>query len=157
MVLDCKVDFKNNVRSIEVYVKSLGTSTLTEDEENAILENYSEKIQYKNLTFEGYYKKDSNKIVKATNDSDGDKVTLSLINKVIDINKDFNTTLSIETKTIKDSEIGTHLTTKDEVAEAKCWLFYDIIVNAVKDKVVAMKSKETDFEDKEVSRESEEF
>ena len=157
MVLDCKVDFKNNVRSIEVYVKSLGTSTLTEDEENAILENYSEKIQYKNLTFEGYYKKDSNKIVKATNDSDGDKVTLSLINKVIDVNKDFNASLTIETKTIKDSELGTHLTTKDEVAEAKCWLFYDIIVNAVKDKVVAMKSKETDFEDNEVSRESEEF
>ena len=157
MVLDCKVDFKNNVRSIEVYVKSLGTSTLTEDEENAILENYSEKIQYKHLTFEGYYKKDSGKIVKATNDSDGDKITLSLINKVIDVNKDFNATLSIETKTIKDSELGTHLTTKDEVAEAKCWLFYDIIVNAVKDKVVAMKSKETDFEDNEVLRESEEF
>ena len=163
MILDCKVDFKNNVRSIEVYVKSLGTSTsastyaLTEDEENAILENYSEKIQYKHLTFEGYYKKDSNKIVKATDDSDGDKVTLSLVNKVIDINKDFNASLSIETKTIKDSELGTHLTTKDEVAEAKCWLFYDVIVNAVKDKVVAMKLKETDFEDKEVSRESEEF
>lgn len=157
MVLDCKVDFKNNVRSIEVYVKSLGTSTLTEDEENSILENYSEKIQYKNLTFEGYYKKDSNKIVKATNDSDGDKVTLSLINKVIDVNKDFNASLTIETKTIKDSELGTHLTSKDEVAEAKCWLFYDIIVNAVKDKVVAMKSKETDFEDNEVLRESEEF
>ena len=75
----------------------------------------------------------------------------------IDINKDFNANLTIETKTIKDSELGTHLTTKDEVAEAKCWLFYDVIVNAVKDKVVAMKLKETDFEDKEVSRESEEF
>lgn len=157
MKLDCKVDFKNNIRSIEVYIKSLGTSTLTEDEENSILENYSEKIQYKDLTFEGYYKKDSDKIVKATSDSDGDKITLSLVNKVIDINKDFNTSLMIETKTIKDSELGTHLTTKDEVAEAKCWLFYDVIVDAVKDKVTAMKSKETDFEDKEVSRESDEF
>ena len=87
MKLDCKVEFKNNIRSIEVYIKSLGTSTLTEDEENSILENYSEKIQYKDLTFEGYYKKDSDKIVKATGDSDGDKVTLSLVNKVIDIKK----------------------------------------------------------------------
>ena len=129
MVLNCKVDFKNNVRSIEVYVKSLGTSTLTEDEENAILENYSEKIQYKDLTFEGYYKKDSNKIVKATNDSDGDKVTLSLINKVIDVNKDFNASLTIETKTIKDSELGTHLTTKDEDLVRYLLLFYYLLLN----------------------------
>lgn len=157
MKLDCKLNLENNIRSIDIFVSSLGTSVLTQDEEEAILSNYNEKIQYKDLKFEGYYKKESNKIVEATDSSDGDKVTLNLINKVIEINKDLKVNFTIETKSVKDNEIGTHLTTKDEVAEAKCWLFYKIVSNAIINKVKEMKRKETDFEDKEISRETEEF
>ena len=157
MKLDCKLNLENNIRSIDIFVSSLGTSVLTQDEEEAILSNYNEKIQYKDLTFEGYYKKNANKIVEATDSSDGDKVTLNLINKVIEINKDLKVNFTIETKSVKDNEIGTHLNTKDEVAEAKCWLFYKIVSNAIINKVKEMKRKETDFEDKEISRETEEF
>lgn len=161
MRLDCRVDFKDNVRSIEVYIKSLGTSgssALTPEEEEAILNDFKPKIRYRDVTFEGYYKKDlDGNIVKATDSNDGDKVTLNLIDKIVSIDKDLNEEFAIETKYVKDSELGNFLTSKDEVAEAKCWLFYNALCDAIKNKVISIKAKETNFEDKEIVRESEEF
>ena len=48
MKLDCKLNLENNIRSIDIFVSSLGTSVLTQDEEEAILSNYNEKIKIYN-------------------------------------------------------------------------------------------------------------
>ncbi|NRU52551.1 hypothetical protein [Clostridium beijerinckii] len=136
----------NNVRTMKVYIKSLGSTTLTEADEQKIIDDYSPLLQYKDLIFSGKFNIDpqGNVIVDETN---GELVTLSLVNQVLNINKDFIATFSIATKDIKDSELGANiLKTKDLVAEAKCLLFKNIITKAVEDIITAIKGKENNFE-----------
>lgn len=136
----------NNVRTMKVYVKSLGSTTLTEADEQKIIDDYSPLLQYKDLIFSGKFNIDpqGNVIVDETN---GELVTLSLVNQVLNINKDFVATFSIGTKDIKDSELGaTILTNKDKVAEAKCLLFKNVITKAIEDIITAIKAKENNFE-----------
>jgi hypothetical protein len=143
----------DNVRTMRVFVKSIGSSSLTETEEQAILDNYKPKLVYKDLVFSGKYKVDAQGDVVA-DASAGETVTLSLINKVIEINKDFVAEFTIATKDVKASELGTIFATADKLAEAKCILFRDVVTKAVEDIVTAIKAKEDDFEKE---NESEEF
>lgn len=136
---------ENNIRTMKVYVKSLGSSILTEAEEFAILNNYKPIIAYKDLVFSGKFNIDSDGNV-ISDEVGGELVTISLVNKEIEINKDFVATFSIASKSVLDSEIGTILNSKDKVAEAKCVLFKNVITKAVQDMIVAIKAKENGFE-----------
>ena len=49
MKLDCKLNLENNIRSIDIFVSSLGTSVLTQDEEEAILLNIDIGIRAKTV------------------------------------------------------------------------------------------------------------
>ena len=141
----------DNVRKMNVFVKYIGSSSLTELEEQAILDNYKPKLTYKDLVFSGKYKVDVDGNVIA--DATGELVTLSLINKVIEINKDFVAEFTIATKDVKASELGTIFTSADKLAEAKCILFRDVVTKAVQDIVTAIKTKEDDFEKENESTE----
>lgn len=46
---------ENNKYSIDVLVKTMGSTTLTEEEEKEILANYNKEIRYRDLQFVGYY------------------------------------------------------------------------------------------------------
>jgi len=142
----------DNVRKMKVFVKSIGSSSLTEIEEQAILDNYKPTLTYKDLVFSGKYKVDVDGNVIA-DPTTGELVTLSLINKVIEINKDFVAEFTIATKDVKASELGVIFALADKLAEAKCILFRDVVTKAVQDIVTAIKTKEDDFEKENESTE----
>lgn len=136
----------NNVRTMKVYVKSLGSSTLTEAQESSILSDYAPTLQYKDLTFSGKFNVDGSGNV-ISDETNGELVTLSLVNQIFLINKDFQATFSIATKDVTDSELGASiLKTKDKVAEAKCLLYKNVITKAIQDIITAIKAKENNFE-----------
>lgn len=161
MKLSYKPNHKDNKYSIEVFVSQKGTTSLTEEEEKDILENYNRSIQFKNIVFEGYYDVQNKKIIRVpkaeeSQDQTGIKVTLNLVNKKILINHDLNEYFEISLNQIKDSEV-TDRYTKDQVAEMKTLLFFDKLEEAIKKEVLDMKDRETDFESEDKDRESEEF
>lgn len=88
MRLGYKPNLIDNVRTMEVYVKSMGSSKLTPEEEKELLEDYSPVLEYKNLNFKGYYKMEGNNVVKAN-------VIVTYKNK-----------LNIEIPTIQDGSNG---------------------------------------------------
>jgi hypothetical protein len=84
----------------------------------------------------------------------GELVTLSLVNQIFNINKDFQATFSIATKDVAISELGASiLTTKDKIAEAKCLLYKNVMTKAIEDIITAIKSKENNFETESESTE----
>ena len=162
MKLGYKATLNDNIRKIIVYIKEWGSSDLTPEEEINFIKDYAPKFEYKSLTFTGKYALDSNgNVVK--NDSTGEEVSLSIINKIINIKEDLNSIeeskcyFEINTKHVKDSDIEgkSILNTKDKYAEAMCQLFADKITDKIKSLVTDIKDKENDFENDD--RESEEF
>ena len=126
MKLSYKPNHKDNKYSIEVFVSQKGTTSLTEEEEKDILENYNRSIQFKNIVFEGYYDVQNKKIIRVpkaeeSQDQTGIKVTLNLVNKKILINHDLNEYFEISLNQIKDSEV-TDRYTKDQVAEMSAFI-----------------------------------
>lgn len=144
---------ENNVRTMKVYVKSLGSSTLTEVQEQSIISDYAPTLQYKDLTFSGKFNVDGSGNV-ISDETNGEVVTLSLVNQIFLINKDFQATFSIATKDVSDSELGASiLKTKDKVAEAKCLLFKNIVTKAIETIITGIKAKENNFETESESTE----
>lgn len=260
MKLDYTHVLENNVRNVKVFIKSFGTQQLSIEAEKAILANYRESIEYKNIDFKGYYdvidgniKKvnpivtynyklsvnipttyttgvginehivtigsksisfisadvegnvdfitardnaildevkvdadileiydatdisiNNGKIVaekslsseiddvklnaintvygvdsileNETSTQGGNLVTISPVNKNIEIKEGFEAEFSLKTASVKDNELNGY--TRDQVAEMKVLLFVDCIYEAVENKVKEMKLKETDFESK---------
>jgi hypothetical protein len=143
----------NNVRTMKVFVKSLGSSTLTEIQEQAIIDDYTPTLQYKDLVFSGKFNVDGSGNV-ISDEVNGELVTLSLVNQIFNINKDFQATFSIATKDVAISELGASiLTTKDKIAEAKCLLYKNVMTKAIEDIITAIKSKENNFETESESTE----
>jgi hypothetical protein len=146
MKLGYKPSMIDNVRSMQVYIKSLGSSTLTADQEQAIIDDYAPTLQYKDLIFSGEFNLDTQGNV-ISDETNGELVTLSLVNQVFIINKDLVSTFSIATKDVLNSELGASiLNTKDRVAEAKCILYKNVITKAIEDIITTIKSKENNFE-----------
>lgn len=154
MKLKFKNDLEDNVRSVKITVSSMGSKTLTIEQEKELIADYSPVLEYRNLDFKGYFKMDNLDVVEATDDSDGELVSLSLTNKIVKVDENFAVELSIATDSIKTSEVGSILNTKDKVAEAKILLFSKVIEKEVKDTVTALKAKDNNFE---TEYESEEF
>ena len=143
----------NNVRTMKVYVKSLGSLTLTPEAEQSIIDDYAPTLQYKDLTFTGKFNVDVNGNV-ISDETNGEVVNLSLVNQIFLINKDFQATFSIATKDVSDSELGASiLKTKDKVAEAKCVLFKNVVTKAIETIITGIKAKENNFETESESTE----
>ena len=156
MKLGYKYTLENNVRKAVVYIKQWGSDDLTEEQEKNMIKDYSPKFEYRDLTFSGKYKLDSNNNVIKDNVS-GEDVTLSKVNKVIEIKDNMECDFTISTSQVKDSDIEgkSILNTKDKYAEAMCYLFTDVVTDKIKTIITGIKAKENDFEKED--RESEEF
>ena len=154
MKLKFKNNLEDNVRSVKITVSSMGSKTLTIEQEKELIADYNPILEYRYLDFKGYFKMDNLDVIEATSDSDGELVSLSLTNKIIKVDENFAVELSIATDSIKTGEVGSILNTKDKVAEAKILLFSKVIEKAVKDTITALKAKDNNFE---TEYESEEF
>ena len=150
MRLKFKPNFENNVVSKKVTISSFGDDEWTAESEKELLKNTNPYFEYKDLTFNGKFNVDSSNNV-VVDESDGETVTLKLINKRLYINEDFEAYYEINLKDVKTSEIGTKLTTPILVAEAKSLLFAKVIEAKVKEILTGLKDKANDYEEENES------
>lgn len=146
MQLLTRLGLKEKVRTLSISVKTMGDLTLTDEEEIAIIEDYSPVyVELKDLTFSGKYKIDSdNNVVK--DDSAGEEVTIKMQNRKLLINKDLRYDFSLSIEDIKESELSTIFNTKNKLNEAKVILVKDVVEKAIIDKIKEIKALKNNFE-----------
>lgn len=138
-------NFENNIISKIITVKEFGDGSWTAEDEINLLKNTNPTLQYKDLTFSGKFKVGADKNI-IVDEENGEEISLSIINKIIPINEDFKAEFIFDTKDVKQSEIGTMLSTKELVAEAKSLLFENVITKAVQVIVKNIKDNANDYE-----------
>lgn len=146
MQLLTRLGLKEKVRTLSISVKTMGDLTLTDEEEIAIIEDYSPVyVELKDLTFLGKYKIDSdNNVIK--DDSAGEEVTIKMQNRKLLINKDLRYDFSLSIEDIKESELSTIFNTKNKLNEAKVILVKDTVEKAIIDKIKEIKALKNNFE-----------
>lgn len=146
MQLLTRLGLKEKIRTLSISVKTMGDLTLTDEEEIAIIEDYSPVyVELKDLTFSGKYKIDSdNNVVK--DDSAGEEVTIKMQNRKLLINKDLRYDFSLSIEDVKESELSTIFNTKNKLNEAKVILVKDVVEKAIMDKVKEIKALKNNFE-----------
>lgn len=146
MQLLTRLGLKEKVRTLSISVKTMGDLTLTDEEEIAIIEDYSPVyVELKDLTFSGKYKIDSdNNVVK--DDSAGEEVAIKMQNRKLLINKDLRYDFSLSIEDIKESELSTIFNTKNKLNEAKVILVKDVVEKAIIDKIKEIKALKNNFE-----------
>ncbi|MEX0084167.1 hypothetical protein AB2T90_17210 [Clostridium butyricum] len=146
MQLLTRLGLKEKVRTLSISVKTMGDLTLTDEEEIAIIEDYSPVyVELKDLTFSGKYKIDSdNNVIK--DDSAGEEVTIKIQNRKLLINKDLRYDFSLSIEDVKESELSTIFNTKNKLNEAKVILVKDTVEKAIIDKIKEIKALKNNFE-----------
>lgn len=146
MQLLTRLGLKEKVRTLSISVKTMGDLTLTDEEEIAIIEDYSPVyVELKDLTFSGKYKIDSdNNVIK--DDSAGEEVTIKMQNRKLLINKDLRYDFSLSIEDVKESELSTIFNTKNKLNEAKVILVKDTVEKAIIDKIKEIKALKNNFE-----------
>lgn len=149
MYLKVSHDIENNVFLTKITIDSLGTETLSEDEEREILRDFPSKVTYRNLTFSKNVKLVGLSL-EITDDLVSDsvvKVTLPVLsNKEILLDKDFEALYKIDTAKIPQSAIDSNvLTTKELVAQAYCIVFDAVVIDSIKTIMEDIRSKAPTF------------
>jgi hypothetical protein len=135
----------NDVVSIVINIDSLGTATVTSTDEQTMLSDFISYIEYKDLTFSRKLNLDTNNdVIEDT--TNGETVTLNLVNKKILLDANFTTSFSISTDDISNSALQTIFNTKDKLARAYATVFKLTIRDAVANTLTAMRAKLSDFE-----------
>lgn len=149
MYLKITHDIENHVFSTKITIDSLGTETLSEDEEREILRDFPSKVTYRNLTFSKNVKLVGSAL-EVTDDLVSDsvvKVTLPVLsNKEILLDKDFEALYKIDTAKIPQSALDSNvLTTKELVAQAYCVVFDEVVVKDIAAIMEDIRSKAPTF------------
>lgn len=145
MKLKYNPDINANVVKMTISVDSLGTADTTADEESAMLAEFPESIQYKSLTFSRKLNLDSNNDV-IEDITNGEVVTVSLINKKILVDANFVAEFEININDIPTSALQIIFNTKEKLARGMAECFRLTIKDAVKAVLTDMRSKKSDFE-----------
>lgn len=147
MKLTVNPQIADNRYSVIVKFKEFGSTQLTAEMEQKLINDYCPSFKLSDLVFEGKYSFDSDDKKVIADELSGDDVRLSLPNKEIKINEVLEVGYTIHKKEVADSEIGTSLTDADLVAQAKIQLFVDTIKNKVDKILLALGAKLNQFEE----------
>lgn len=139
-------EIKCNRYSVVIKFKEFGSTTLTPEEEQKIVDDFCPKFKLSDITFEGKYNVSNKKIVEDTN---GETVTLTLPNKEIAINDAMEFGYTIHKNEINASEIQTNLKNEDLVAKAKIQLFIDKVSEKIDTMLKEFGETIDEFEDEE--------
>lgn len=137
-------DITNEVYSTTIAFDSFGDTVLTSDQEQKLLVDFPIILDYGAITFSDKYKI-TNGVISA--DATGDTVTIVPLAKKVPIVEAFTLSFSYSANQVLASEIGTNLTTKELVAEAKVILFEDKIKTQIKALLDAIKAKGDSFDE----------
>ncbi len=149
MIIKTTNEITNGVFSTILTVDSFGSDTLSGEEELNLLNNYSCKLRYKDLSFIRRFKVVDNELV-IVDETDGTtgvaEVELAVTDMTIPVNKNFKAEYKIALNKIKDEEISDVLTTKELICEAKCKTFADTVKEGLKVILDEIRNKATNFE-----------
>lgn len=139
----------DNRYSVIIKFKDYGSTKLTSEMEQKIIDDYSPKFKLSDLTFEGNYILDSDGRAVKADDSDDTKVAVKLTipNKEVAINSDLELGYTVHTKEISSGEIKGVLVDADKVAQAKIQLFVDVITKEINTILTGYTPKLNDFEE----------
>ena len=145
MIIKTTNEITNGVFSTVLTVAGFGSDKFSAEEELNLLENFSCKLRYKDLTFLKAFKIVDNQL-ELTSVSDGANIELVVQDMVIPVNKTFKAEYKIAINKIKDDELNDVLTTKELVCEAKCRTFAESVKDGLKTILDELESKVTNFE-----------
>lgn len=135
---------ENNKFTTLVAFKEYGGVGMTAEDEMALLQNYPIVLTYGDITFS-----DKFNVVAGNVEQDsslGETVTLILSERKTPVTEAFQVKYEVNANQILDSEIGTLLTTKELVAQAKCILFEMKIKDRISALLAIAKTKNSSFE-----------
>lgn len=139
-------EIKCNRYSVVIKFKEYGSTTLTPEEEQKIIDDFCPKFKLSDITFEGKYNVSNKKIIADTN---GETVTLTLPNKEIAINENIEFGYTVHKNEINSNEIQTNLKNEDLVAKAKIQLFIDKVSEKIDTMLKEFGDTIDEFEEKE--------
>ena len=135
---------KNKFESVLTFAE-YGAIDIDEIEEKDLLDNYPQTISLKDIVFEGFYKVVYNEVVEDETELI-DKVTLTVLQRVVKLDDTFAVKYEVNTSQILADELGTELINETLVCQAKTLLFESKVLDEVKVKLDAVKLLGNDFE-----------
>lgn len=155
MKLNINNKLEDNVYKIFISFKEYGSSTMSEEEEKELVNDYSPSFSLRDIDFSAHIKRDETgrlRIIEQIEgeEPDGDVVVISIINRDFKIDESFEIQYKVSVNDILDSELGEELNTKHLVAEAKAELFRSKVVEKIRTVLERVREKKTGFEREEV-------
>lgn len=131
MKLIAQKDITNNKYSVIIKFKEYGSTTLTPEDEQKIIDDFSPKFKLSDITFTDKYKKDVNGKYVADKEN-GVEISLVVPNKWVSIDNLMEFGCTFHKKDIDANECGdSELTTVNDVAKAKIQLFIDKVTKHI--------------------------
>lgn len=136
-------EIDKNLFSTIILFEEYGTKDMIPKQEKAMIADYAPALEYKNIDFTGKFSVVAGDVVE---DVSGEEISLMLNNVKIDIDENFEVRYSIDANKISDSEVGSVLSNKALVAQAKCILFENKIQEEIGRILEEARSKVNTFE-----------
>lgn len=151
MKLKVNKKIENNIISVDISVDSLGTSTITNEEESAILADFPRSIKFSDVDFSANVKLDDNGDPVVTDEETDDSTIVAvelknIINKEYSINEDMNISISFDVTKIAMTETNTLLDTVEKVGKAYATVFAAKVQAEIAKKLAEVRSLNTKFE-----------
>lgn len=148
MIISIKRNILNNKFETVLAFKEYGTSDYTPEQEQALVENYPQSLSYRDIVFSADFKVDENNDVQLAQDGDLDveTVTLTIPQRLIPVDETFQAKYTIAKSDVSDSEIGTILSTKALICQAKVKLFENAVSKKLTDILDELRAKDNNFE-----------
>lgn len=153
MKINQKNEILENIVSTDISVEVLGTSVLTQEEELALLHNFTRDIEFNKISFVSNMKMNGN-IPEITDDPiDGTNVVEVTINDIINkqypVDENLHIYFSVDCTKIPDSELNNVMDTKEKLATAKVVLFAEKIREEISEKLKEIREMSNKFEGEE--------
>lgn len=150
MKINQKNEILENIVSTDISVEVLGTSVLTQEEELALLHNFTRDIEFNKISFVSNMKMNGN-IPEITDDPiDGTNVVEVTINDIINkqypVDENLHIYFSVDCTKIPDSELNDVMDTKEKLATAKVVLFAEKIREEISQKLKEIREMSNKFE-----------
>lgn len=149
MKFNVEKNIDNNIVSATISVTSLGSNTLTEEQERNLITDFPRNVEFANISFSANMKMGADNLPIIADDSDVDSQLVEineLVNQIIPIDEDFTAKLSLNVKKVKTDELGDIFKTPESVCKAKVSLFYLKIKEEIIKLIEEMRTINDDFE-----------
>ena len=147
MNLTISRNVENNKFETLIAFESFGGMDITPEQEQELIGNYPIVLDTNDITFSGKFEVVNGEVIKVADDSlTGETVTLVIPKRIVSIDNLLQMRYEITVSQIMDSELGTLLTTKEQVCQAKVKLFEDKVIDKIKAMITELKTKDNSFE-----------